>query len=78
MSKDQKQTCLYCAAYSRGSDEMDYGQCRKRAPSIEGWPPVGVLDWCLEFNERRDDWESVGDAANQALANLRKRMDERK
>lgn len=67
------------------------GRCRLRAPelvragnehtgfySTTEWPSAEGGDWCGQFSERRDDWQSVGDAANQALANLRKRMDERK
>ncbi len=67
------------------------GQCRLASPKImqfgseaEGlqpktvWPLTAGSDWCGEFTERRDDWQSIGEAANSALAALKKKMDEKK
>ncbi len=46
------------------------------------WPDAAGGDWCLDFVERRDDhlgtFTPVGDAVFGVMANLRKRMDERK
>ncbi len=67
------------------------GRCRIRAPELvshgnkdEGlysstaWPSVQGGDWCGEFKGRRDDWQSIGDAASDVMANLRRKMDENK
>ncbi len=77
MSKDQKQICLYCAAFAQDNHSLTYQhQCRKYAPA-KGWPNVRENDWCLEFTERRDDWQSIGDAASTALSSIRRKMDEK-
>lgn len=78
MSKDQKQICEYCSAFSTDGQFFYGGTCRKKAPGGGGWPRVNQQDWCLEFTERRDDWQSVGDAASDVLAAARRKMDENK
>lgn len=45
-------TCMFWVAkvnYDPGADEDDrgrLGRCRKHAPTLDGYPPVFLTDWC--------------------------------
>jgi hypothetical protein len=74
MSKDQKEICEYCAAFSTDGQLYYGGTCRKKAPGDAGWPRVNQRDWCLEFTERRDDhnsFEPIGEAASRVLSKIK-------
>ena len=69
MSKDEKETCLYCKAWNLVNDTSENkslwrGQCRLRGPETASddkpffqavWPRTSGADWCLEFKEHPDN-----------------------
>ena len=41
-AKMKCQTCMWFVPKGGG----DLGRCRKRAPTLNGWPAVYTMDWC--------------------------------
>jgi hypothetical protein len=41
-------TCMWWVSKTKFEDEMlaDLGRCRKKAPTLNGWPAVYETDWC--------------------------------
>jgi len=37
-------TCVYFVV--KGAPNSDLGRCRRHAPTLNGWPPVFLTDWC--------------------------------
>jgi hypothetical protein len=79
MSKDQKEICGYCVAFAKDRENLyNRFQCRRHAPTAQGWPHVREDDWCLEFTERRDDhgsepdtFQPIGDIATNILSRMK-------
>ncbi len=38
--------CATCMWYVPKSPSTTLGQCRRRAPTLNGWPAVFTADWC--------------------------------
>ncbi len=39
-------TCLWFVAKGEATAENRVGRCRKRAPTMDGYPVVFQMDWC--------------------------------
>jgi len=46
--RSQKMRCATCIYYvkKKGTDATEIGRCRRRAPTLNGWPVMFVSDWC--------------------------------
>lgn len=67
------QTCMWWVPKAGG-----LGRCRRRAPTLDGWPAVYATDWCgdhkLDEQRCRESPTVVSareEAISSALANLR-------
>lgn len=47
MPSDTCSTCRFFRASPFGGQHQ--GSCRRRPPTREGWPDVGLAQWCGEF-----------------------------
>lgn len=39
-------TCMYWVAKSSDNQPRQLGRCRRRAPTLNGWPATWSGDWC--------------------------------
>lgn len=46
-SHEQTHTCKFCMWFVNKNQTV-LGRCRKRAPTLDGWPAVYESDWCGE------------------------------
>ena len=50
--KDKKtgMVCANCRFYVPKAGTMkDIGRCRRRSPTLDGWPVMFTTDWCGDF-----------------------------
>lgn len=38
--------CETCMWFLLKGDSLSLGRCRRRAPTLDGWPAVFMSDWC--------------------------------
>lgn len=46
-NKDKGMICASCRFFVlKGNGNLNIGRCRRRSPTLDGWPVMFSTDWC--------------------------------